>query len=53
MSHAAKAIQKNASEISTNQCQPVSTAMAYVADEYIPSGNTAGQSRPTRRRNAT
>ena len=43
MSHAASAIQKTVSEIVANHCQPVSTAIAYVADEYIPSGNTVGQ----------
>lgn len=53
MSHAANAIQKNASEITTNHRQPVSTDIAYVADEYMPSGNTAGQPSPTDRRTTT
>ena len=36
-----RAIQKNTSEIVVNGCQPVSTAVANVAEEYMPSGNTA------------
>jgi hypothetical protein len=53
MIHATNAIQKNASETAVSQCQPVSTAVAYVADEYIPSGNTVGHAMPTRRRSVT
>jgi hypothetical protein len=44
--HAAKAIQKNTKDTAVNHRQPVSTAVAYVADEYIPSGNTAAHHRP-------
>jgi hypothetical protein len=44
--HAANAIQKNTSDTIVSQCQPVSTAVAYVADEYIPSGNTAAHHSP-------
>jgi len=53
VSHAASAIQKTVSEIVANHCQPVSTAIAYVADEYIPSGNTVGQPTPAYRRTVT
>lgn len=52
MTHAANAIQKNTTDTIVSHCQPVSTAVAYVADEYIPSGNTAGHEIPTRRRSA-
>ena len=48
MTHAASAIQKNTSEIVVNGCQPVSTAVANVAEEYMPSGNTAAHQLPTR-----
>jgi hypothetical protein len=51
--HATRAIQKIASDTVVSHCQPVSAAVAYVADEYIPSGNTAGHASPTRRRSAT
>ncbi len=44
--HAAKAIQKNTSDTVVSHHQPVSTAVAYVAAEYIPSGNTAAHHRP-------
>src|SRR5262249_5212585 len=46
--HAVKAIQKNTSDTVVNQCHPVSTAVAYVAAEYIPSGNTAAHQFPER-----
>jgi hypothetical protein len=48
MTHATKAIQKNASDTVVSQRQPVSTAVAYVADEYIPSGNTTAHQFPDR-----
>jgi hypothetical protein len=48
MIHAANAIQKNTSDTIVSQCQPVSTAVAYVADEYSPSGNTAAHARSRR-----
>jgi hypothetical protein len=48
-SHATRAIQKIASDTVVSQCQPVSTAVAYVAEEYIPRGNTAAHASPTRR----
>jgi hypothetical protein len=50
MTHAANAIQKNACDSTVSHRQLVSTAVAYVADEYIPSGKTAGHEMPTRRR---
>ena len=56
MTHVANAIQKNTSDTIVSQHQPVSTAVAYVAAEYIPSGNTAahhdpgGKSRRLRKR---
>jgi hypothetical protein len=53
MSHAAKAIQKNTNDIVVSQCQPVSTAVAYVADAYIPSGKTAAHARAILLRSAT
>jgi hypothetical protein len=40
MTHAAEAIQKKTSDAVVSHRQPVSTAVAYVADKYIPSGNT-------------
>jgi hypothetical protein len=43
---AANAIQKNTSDTVASHSQPVSTAVAYVADEYIPSGNTAAHHSP-------
>ena len=46
MTHAAKAIQKNTSDTVVSHRQPVSTAVAYVAAEYIPSGNTAAHHSP-------
>lgn len=48
MTHAENAIQKNTSDTTVSHRQPVSTAVAYVADEYIPSGNTAAHHSPTR-----
>jgi len=53
MTHTANAIQKNPSDTTVSHRQSISKAVAYVADEYIPSGNTAGHEMPTRRRNAT
>jgi hypothetical protein len=44
--HAANAIQKNTSDTVVSHRHPVSTAVAYVADEYIPSGNTAAHHTP-------
>jgi hypothetical protein len=46
MTHAANAIQTNTSDTIVSQRQPVSTAVAYVAAEYIPSGNTAAHHNP-------
>jgi hypothetical protein len=48
--HAGNAIQKNTNETVVGHCQPVSTAIAYVADAYMPNGNTVGQSMPANRR---
>ena len=48
MAHAVNAIQKNTSEIVASDRQPVSIAIAYVADEYIPSGNTAAHHTPAK-----
>jgi hypothetical protein len=44
--HAANAIQKNTGDTVVSHCQPVSTDVAYVTDEYIPSGNTAAHHSP-------
>ena len=46
MTHAANAIQKNTCDTTVSHRQPVSTAVAYVAAEYIPSGNTAAHHSP-------
>ena len=39
---------KNTSDTVISDCHPVSTAVAYVADEYIPNGNTAAHQLPAR-----
>jgi hypothetical protein len=46
MPHAANAIQKNTSDTTVSDRQPVATPVAYVAAEYIPSGNTAAHHSP-------
>lgn len=53
VSKLANAIQKDTSDTSTNQCHPVSTAIAYVAEAYMPNGNTVGHPNPANRRTMT
>src|SRR6185312_5444307 len=48
--HAANPIQKNTNDAVWNGRQPVSTVIANVAAEYIPSGNTVANHEPLNRR---